>query len=162
MQSHSAAIVELLRRQHRTIAVAESMTGGLLALRLTETPDSGEIFRGAVVAYLSGVKHELLSVPEGPVVTADCAEWMARGVTELLHADVSLSTTGVAGPRTQEDQPVGTAFVGYCIDGVTGSQQLDLAAAGDPRSVRQATVDAGLALLRRRLSDMGSRDTADG
>jgi PncC family amidohydrolase len=144
--------VERLRHRELSLAVAESLTGGLLALRVTETPDSGQIFRGAVVAYLTGVKHELLSVPEGPVVSARCAEAMAEGVAVLLDADVSIATTGVAGPDTQEGQPVGTVFIGYRVDGNTDSERLDLSALGDPHAIREATVATACAGLLERLA----------
>jgi PncC family amidohydrolase len=143
--------VERLCHQQLGMAVAESLTGGLLALRVTETPDSGQIFRGAVVAYLTGVKHELLGVPEGPVVSAKCAEAMAEGVAALLDADVSIATTGVAGPEPQEDQPVGTVFIGYRIDGRTDAERLDLSNHQDPHAIREATVDAACNGLLERL-----------
>jgi PncC family amidohydrolase len=139
-----------------TLAVAESLTGGLLALRLTEAPDSGPVFRGGLVTYASEVKRGLLDVPDGPVVSAECAEAMAVGVAAQLGADVGLSTTGVAGPDTQEGRPVGTVFIGYSIAGqgsrpTRGSRRIELSAAGSPEYIRDATVEAAIALLQHQL-----------
>jgi PncC family amidohydrolase len=147
----AAHVVDRLIRLDLTLAVAESLCGGLLALRLTETPESGKVFRGGVVAYLTGVKHELLGVPAGPVVSATCAETMASGVARLLDADVALATTGVAGPATQEGQQVGTVFIGYSILGEQGSSALRLSPAAPPDHIREASVDAALTLLDHQL-----------
>ena len=96
------------------LAVAESLTGGLVAARLTSVPGASEWFAGGVVSYGEDVKRALLGVGDGPVVSVRraAAEEMAAGVRALLRADLGLSLTGVAGPTTQDDQPVGTVFVG--------------------------------------------------
>src|SRR3546814_7219508 len=102
----------LLQEHGLTVAVAESLTGGLVASRIVSVPGSSGWFRGAVVAYDSQVKFDVLDVPEGPVVSEEAAMAMADGVRRLLGADVGLSTTGVAGPAGQEGQPPGTGGVG--------------------------------------------------
>jgi PncC family amidohydrolase len=147
----TSEVVQALLDSGRTVAVAESLTGGLLALRITETPDSGSVFRGGVVAYLPEVKRELLSVPDGPVVSAECAEAMAAGVAELLGAEVGIATTGVAGPATEEGQPVGTVFIGYATKDGGGARRLELSPAGSPEYIREATVDAAITLLHHQL-----------
>ena len=81
------------------MATAESVTGGLIASRLTDIPGASEVFRGSVVSYASEVKYDVLGVPEGPVVSAEAAEAMAVGACRVLGADVALAVTGVAGPR---------------------------------------------------------------
>lgn len=98
------------RRQLR-IAVAESLTGGLVASRLAAAPQASEWFRGAVVAYASDVKHDLLQVPPGPVVSETAAAAMATRTAALLGADVCLAITGVGGPEPQDDQPPGTVWL---------------------------------------------------
>ena len=137
----TSRVVDVLVRRSLSLAVAESLTGGLLALRVTETPGSGDVFRGGVVTYLTGAKHELLNVPGGPVISAACAEAMARGVADLLSADVGVATTGVAGPSTQEGHEVGTVFIGYCTRGKSGSRRLEISPAAPPSHIREATVD---------------------
>jgi nicotinamide-nucleotide amidase len=143
------AVVELLKERGLTLATAESITGGLIAARITNVPGSSEVFRGGVVSYASEVKFEVLGVPEGPVISAECAEAMARGVRELLRSDVSVAVTGVAGPARQEDQPVGTVFVAVAIGEDVESRQLRLP--GDRSRVQQFSAISVLDLLRRRL-----------
>ena len=105
-------IAELADSEHRDIAVAESLTGGIVASRLAAAPRSSRWFRGGVVAYASDVKHELLNVPPGPVVSTQAARAMAEAVRQLLKADVAVALTGAAGPDGQDGQPPGTVFLG--------------------------------------------------
>jgi len=147
-----SVVLELLRRQGLSLAVAESLTGGLVGARLTEIPGASDVFRGAIVSYASEVKHELLAVPPGPVVSAEAAEAMAVGVCRALKADVGLATTGVAGPDQQEGQPVGTVYVGLCIHGRSESRRLQLP--GGRAWIRQFTVISLLDLLRQRLQGL--------
>lgn len=142
------AVVSLLRDRGLTLAVAESVTGGLIASRITNVPGSSMVFRGGVVAYASAVKFSLLDVPEGPVVSAEAAEAMAIGVRRRLDADVGIAVTGVAGPEPQEDQRPGTVFFGLALDGVE-SRQVQLP--GDRHRVQQFSAISVLDLLRRRL-----------
>ena len=105
-------IAELADSEHRDIAVAESLTGGIVASRLAAASRSSRWFRGGVVAYASDVKHELLNVPPGPVVSAQAARAMAEAVRQLLKADVAVALTGAAGPDGQDGHPPGTVFLG--------------------------------------------------
>jgi nicotinamide-nucleotide amidase len=132
-----------------TLGVAESMTGGLVASRLVNVPGSSKWFRGAVVAYDSQVKYDLLGVPEGPVVSEAAAAAMAEGAAKVVGADVGLSVTGVAGPAEQEGQPVGTVYLGLFLDGRTEVVRTQLP--GDRDRVRQFAAISLLDLLRRRL-----------
>ena len=106
---------ELLRRS-ATIGTAESLTGGGLGALMTATPGASETYRGGVVAYATDVKRDLLGVSDETiekygVVSAECAREMALGVRSLLACDYAVSTTGVAGPDSQEGKAVGTVFV---------------------------------------------------
>lgn len=148
--SMEAAVLSLLRERGRSLAVAESVTGGMLAARLTDVPGASEVFRGGLVAYASQLKFDLLGVPEGPVVSAACAEAMASGVRARLGADVGLSTTGVAGPTEQEEQPVGTVFIGLATPDLVTSAQVKLP--GDRRRVREYGTISALNLLRLKLT----------
>ena len=133
-----------------TLAVAESLTGGLVASRLVAVPGASAWFRGGVVSYASDVKYELLGVPEGPVVSAAAAIAMAEGVRDRLRADVGLGVTGVAGPDEQEGQPVGTVFVGIALPG-RPSEAVAFQLPGDRERVRQYAAISLLDQLRRRL-----------
>ncbi len=132
-----------------TLAVAESLTGGLIASRLVNVVGASAWFVGGVVAYASSVKFDLLGVPEGPVVSAAAAEAMAAGVAGRLGAGVGLSVTGVAGPDEQDGQPAGTVFVGVAVGGDVGHAALRLP--GDRPRVRAYAAISALDALRRRL-----------
>ena len=148
-ESMERVVAGLLTTQSRSLGVAESLTGGLVGARLAEVPGSSQWFRGSIVAYDSKVKFDLLGVPEGPVVSAEAASAMAVAAARVLEADVGLGVTGVAGPATQEGQPVGTVFAATSFDGRTEVTHLRLP--GDRPTVRQLSVISLLDLLRRRL-----------
>lgn len=139
----------LLMATGKTVAVAESVTGGLVSSRMVAVPGASAWFRGAIVSYASEVKYDLLGVTEGPVVSADAAAAMAAGVADRLGADVGLSITGVAGPDIQDGQPVGTVFVGVCDSRGTVVQELKLP--GDRDRIRQFAAISAADLLRRHL-----------
>jgi PncC family amidohydrolase len=108
---------ERLRRQGRSLAVAESCTGGLLGAALTDVPGSSAYFLGGVISYADRVKVEQLQVPEGTLhrdgaVSEETAAAMASGVRRLLRADIGVSITGVAGPDAEGAKPVGLTFIG--------------------------------------------------
>jgi len=144
-----AVAAELVARG-LSFAVAESLTGGLIASRLVDVPGASNWFRGGVVAYDSSIKHTVLGVPEGPVVTADAAVAMAEGARRVLSADVALGITGVAGPDRQEDVAPGTVFVGLAFAGAP-SLRRELHLPGDRARVRQYSAISALDLLRRTL-----------
>jgi nicotinamide-nucleotide amidase len=144
-----AEVGQLLEEKGITLAIAESLTGGLAASRVVDVPGSSEWFKGGVVAYDSQVKFDVLGVPEGPVVSEDAAKAMADGVRRLVHADVGLSTTGVAGPAEQEGQLPGTVWLGLAVGDDVEARLLRLP--GDRDRVRQLSVISLMDLLRRKL-----------
>ena len=108
-------LVELLgahlQRVGWQLGVAESLTGGQLAARISEGPQASEWFKGGIVAYQPATKRKLLDVSDGPVVSERCAVEMARGVSALLDAEVGLALTGVGGPGPAEGQAAGTVWM---------------------------------------------------
>ncbi|MFC8719960.1 CinA family protein [Kitasatospora sp. NPDC057198] len=151
----AARALAALRADGATLAVAESLTGGLLAAALVGVPGASAVFRGSVTAYATELKASVLGVDEGlldvygpvhPVV----ARQMAEGVRRLLGADWALATTGVAGPEPQGGQPVGTVHV--ALAGPTGTEALPLRLSGGRDTIRHGAVDAALGLLLRRLA----------
>jgi nicotinamide-nucleotide amidase len=145
---------ELLGKLEWTLAVAESMTGGLVSSRIVDTPQASSWFKGGVVTYASEVKFDVLDVREGPVVCEEAAVQMAEGVRRLLGTDVGLSVTGVAGPDRQEGQPVGTAWLGVALPG--GTEAVEVRLPGDRTRIRQLAAISLLDLLRRKLLSMES------
>jgi nicotinamide-nucleotide amidase len=141
------AIAGRLRERGLTLAVAESLTGGLIASRLVNVPGASTWFRGGVVSYASDVKYEVLDVPVGPVVSPEAAQAMASGVRALLRADVGLAVTGVAGPDAQDGHDPGTVFVGLDLEGEVSHVRLRLP--GDRPRVRAYSAISALDALRR-------------
>ncbi|MFN2497203.1 MAG: CinA family protein [Pseudonocardiaceae bacterium] len=147
----AAQIAELLNAAGLTVAVAESLTGGMVASTLAEAPGSSTWFRGAVVAYASEVKHELLGVPPGPVVSAEAAAAMAEGARRLLRANLAVALTGAGGPSGQDGQPPGTVFIGL-TDGRRTQVEHRYFDSDDPTEVCAETVTEALRLLLRHSS----------
>ncbi len=147
--------LQLLGERGLTLATAESLTGGSLAALVTEVPGASQVFLGGVVSYASQVKIDVLGVSaqiigEQGAVSAACAEAMARGVRERLGADVGLSTTGVAGPDTQEGHSVGTVFVALSTATLTVAHQFALS--GDRDQIRRQTCEGVVHLLVEHLT----------
>ena len=108
-------VLRLLRERGLTLGTAESVTGGLIASRLTDVAGASDVFRGSIVSYASDVKFDVLGVPRGPVVSDDAAVAMAEGACRVLGCDVAVAVTGVAGPDTQEGVPVGHRLPGSLL-----------------------------------------------
>lgn len=144
-----SVVLDLLRRRGLTLGLAESVTGGLVAGRITNVPGSSEVFRGGIVSYSSEVKFDLLGVPEGPVVSESAAAAMASGVRRVLRCDVGLALTGVAGPAEQDGLPPGTLCIGIDVQGDISTHTARLPGLRD--QMRQMSVITALDLLRRRL-----------
>ncbi|MFA5775725.1 MAG: competence/damage-inducible protein A [Ilumatobacteraceae bacterium] len=152
--SMESVVIDLLRSRGLTLGLAESVTGGLVAGRLTSIPGASEVFRGAVVSYSSEVKVELLGLAPGPVVSEAAAIAMAQGARKVLGSDIGLALTGVAGPTEQDGQPIGTLCVGLAReDGTTQARTIHLP--GDRDLMRQLSVISALDVLRRSLREIG-------
>ena len=146
-----SVVLDACRRRGLTLATAESVTGGLVGARLTGVAGASDVFRGSIVSYATDVKRSLLGVGDGPVVSEAAARQMAHGVRERLGADVALSLTGVAGPAEQDDQPVGTLFVGLVGPGFDEVRQSRLP--GQREQMRQFAVITALGFLREHLQE---------
>jgi len=144
-----SVVLELMRRRGLTLGLAESVTGGLVAGRLTAVAGASDVLRGSIVSYASEVKQSLLGVAPGPVVSAAAAVAMAAGARRALGADVGLALTGVAGPSEQDGQPVGTLFVGLSMG--ERDEAVALRLPGQREQMRQMSVINALDVLRRRL-----------
>ncbi|MDJ1371299.1 CinA family protein [Gulosibacter molinativorax] len=140
------------------VALAESLTCGTVAGMLGRGHGTSAWLRGGIVAYSTEIKQRVLGVSPGPVVTARCAEEMAAGAAKLFDAEITVSTTGVGGPGSQEGRPAGTVFVGWYRDGQVGSTEYLFA--GDPERVLDQTVSVALQRLYEITSDTKRTATA--
>jgi nicotinamide-nucleotide amidase len=144
-----SVVLDLCRTHGLSLATAESVTGGLVAARLSGIAGASDVFRGSIVSYATDVKRSLLGVSDGPVVSESAAREMAHGVRRALGADVGLSLTGVAGPAEQDGQPVGTLYVGLVGPGFDEVRQVRLPGLRD--QMRQFAVITSLGYLREHL-----------
>lgn len=157
--SDAAAIISTLAERGQTIAVAESLTGGLLIAELVSVPGASAVVVGGVVAYNTEVKARVLNVDAGALaehgaVHPDVAAQMATGVRVALAlaagpAHIGISTTGVAGPDQQDGQRVGTVYLGFALGDDVSVKKLSLE--GDRDAIRNACVSESLGELRRLL-----------
>lgn len=141
----------------KTLVTAESCTGGMIGAALTAVPGSSAIYKGGVISYTNGVKHDLLAVPEAYLaqfgaVSAPVAEAMALGARENLSADIAVSVTGLAGPCGDDfGNPVGTVYIGYSDSLHTFSEEHLLA--GDRKSIREQAAQLALTLVLREIQE---------
>jgi nicotinamide-nucleotide amidase len=141
-----------LRELGATVAVAESLTGGLLCAELTRTPGASSTVRGGVVVYATDLKATLAGVPaellaaRGPV-DRDVVLALGHGVRTRLGATYGLGVTGVAGPEPQGGQPVGTVF--FALVGPGGETIAERELHGDRAAIRAAAVAHAVDLLGR-------------
>jgi len=149
--STAGDLLDALRVRGESVCTVESLTGGMLCAGLTDVPGASDVVRGGVVAYTVQAKRDVVSVdPEvlraHGAVSGETAAAMAERARDLFGATWALSTTGVAGPASQEGKPVGTVFVGLC-----GPQRevAELHLRGDRRAIREQTCRQAMRLLLR-------------
>lgn len=153
----AAVLLDRLAELGWTIAVAESLTGGMIVSSLVDVPGASRVVRGGVVAYATDVKHSVLGVDPALLeahgaVHPRVARQMARGVREVLGrdgtpTDVGIATTGVAGPDEQDGQPVGTVHIAVATP--LGTRVDSLVISGDRDRIRR---EATHIALRRALA----------
>lgn len=159
IDSLEQAVVPLLAQQGKHLALAESLTGGMIGKRITSVPGSSKVFECGVISYSDRIKHELLGVREEDLarysaVSAVVAKQMASGVQKLSGAEVAAAVTGFAGPASPEDTaPVGTVFVCVRNGDRQVTRELHLGHGhGDERDyIRRLTAMHALDLVRRML-----------
>ena len=141
----------LNRLAGKTLATAESCTGGGIGAALTAVPGSSAVYKGGIISYTNWVKANLLNVPEELLetvgaVSAPVAEAMAVGARKALQADVAVSVTGLAGPGGDEfGNPVGRVYIGYADEKLSTSREFTFQ--GDREAVRQQAVEEALKLV---------------
>ena len=146
---------KMLTDSRKTLALAESCTGGLIGMRLTEVPGSSKYFLEGAITYSNEAKMRTLGVSKELLeahgaVSSETAEAMAAAIRELAGADYGISVTGIAGPDGGTDEkPVGTVFVGYANS--SGTRSLKMILPGDRYLIRWRSSQAALDYLRRQL-----------
>ena len=146
----------LSRLEGKQLVSAESLTGGGIGAALTAVPGSSAVYKGGVICYTNWVKENILGVPgdvleEYGAVSEPVAKAMAEGARKLLHADVAVSVTGLAGPGGDDyGNPVGTVCIGYSDAAVSFAKTFRFE--GDRNAVRQQTIEAALQLVRNQIS----------
>lgn len=146
-----AASDVLARLQGRTLATAESCTGGGVGAEITSVAGASRVYVGGIVSYTNAVKARVLGVDRALLervgaVSAPVAQAMAEGARRALCADVAVSTTGLAGPDGDEyGNPVGTVFIGYSDETRTVAREFHFQ--GDREQVRAQAIEAALALI---------------
>ena len=164
----TASLIAALTGRGLTIAVAESLTGGLLVAELIRIPGASAVVRGGVVAYDTSIKRTVLGVDaallaeHGPV-HPEVARQMATGVRSVLAvdgrpADIGVATTGVAGPNDQDGQPVGTVYLGVAFGDRVRSVALRLT--GERSEIRAQTVEHAIEAVSQ-LIETGMRPIAE-
>ncbi|MYR39776.1 nicotinamide-nucleotide amidohydrolase family protein [Streptomyces sp. SID4944] len=160
----AARVLGRLVERGETLAVAESLTGGLVAADLTSVPGASRSFRGSLTAYATALKGEILGVDatllaERGAVDPEVARQMAAGVRRALGADWGIATTGVAGPEPQDGQPVGTVYV--AVAGPSGVEKVSaLRLNGSRADIRRESVRSVLELLASELGgNVRAQDT---
>ena len=145
----------MLNEAGKTLAVAESCTGGLIGMRLTEVPGSSAYFLEGAITYANEAKVRTLGVSEGTIqahgaVSSQTAEEMAKGMRERAGTDFGIAVTGIAGPGGgSEEKPVGTVFIGYADP--SGTRSMRFVFPGDRELIRWRASQAALDYLRRQM-----------
>lgn len=154
-QTRVIELIAELTSRGQTVAVAESLTGGLLAAALTQVPGASACVRGGIVAYATDLKAHLLGVPtelleqRGPV-DPEVAKAMARGVAALCGTGMGIATTGVAGPDPQGTAPVGLVYIATYLAG-DGTEQVEQCRFNGSRDqIRTAVVERAVELALAR------------
>jgi nicotinamide-nucleotide amidase len=162
----ASLVVEQLRSLEKTVSLAESCTGGLLANSFTDVPGASKVFAGSAVCYANDAKVNLLGIPECLIaqhgaVSAECAAAMATCANEKFGSDYAISVTGYAGPGGgTEADPVGTVYLGYASP--TGVWSRRVAIPGDRLQVKQRAVNTALDFMRRKLNKYRVEDLIHG
>lgn len=144
-------VAELLKKTKKSVAVAESLTGGLISMRLTSQPGSSDFFIGGIVCYHNRIKVMELGVPasiiaQGSPVSADVAKAMAEGIRRRYRTDLGLAATGIAGPGSvSPPKPIGLTYIALASDQGTTVKELNLT--GTRSEIRDKAASAALGLL---------------
>ncbi|MBC5659628.1 CinA family protein [Anaerosacchariphilus sp. NSJ-68] len=153
------SVVKLLAEDELTVTTAESCTGGLVAARLVDVPGVSEVFKQGFITYSNKAKRKILNVKKETLktlgaVSEKTAKEMAKGAILASGADAAIATTGIAGPDGgTEEKPVGLVYIAVSVRGQMYVEEHHFE--GDRAAVRESTVEAALALLKKGLEETG-------
>ncbi len=148
-QTMESVVLDMLRERGRTLAVAETLTGGLIGARMTRIAGAGEVFRGALISTPERSPRGLPALPDAPIASREAASALADAVRGALDADVGLATTGVPGPDPINGHKPGTVFLGLALGDRVEATEVRLPGHGD--RIRQYAVISLLNYFRRAL-----------
>ena len=151
--SAETELVALLKEKKMLVSSAESLTGGLLAARITSVPGASEVFECGVSAYSNRIKSKVLGVKKETLTeyseySTECAKEMAQGVKMLSGADIGISTTGIAGPGGgTPEKPVGTVYVGIAVKNDSKAAEFHFDSKKCREEIRSLTVDRAIRMM---------------
>lgn len=151
------SIVDMLIKEHLTLATVESCTGGMISARFTNVPGVSEVFKTGYVTYSNKAKRKCVGVKKETLekhgaVSRQVAKEMARGAVSFGKADVSISVTGIAGPGGgTAEKPVGLVYMACCVCGTTTVKEYHFS--GNRNKIRESTVAGALILMRQCILD---------
>lgn len=153
-QTLPSVVLKILQDQNKTLAVAESVTGGVLQALFTDVPGASTVFQGGVVAYAAEIKERILDVPHElierhSVVSGEAAMAMAVGARRKLSTQIAIATTGEAGPQSATRAPTGTVWIGLSDETTTRAFRREYF--GDRDAVRRRSALAAVEITRRHL-----------
>lgn len=154
VQELASSLIKKLQEKNLTLAVAESLTGGLVAASLTEIPGASKVVKGSITAYADEIKQNILNVNKETItnftsISEQVAVEMAINVRKIMKSDIGISTTGVAGPEKSAGFAPGLVFVAISIGDHNMCQKLEIT--GDRSKIRNQTVHEILQLTLSRL-----------
>ena len=157
-KSIEETVFELLQKNDKTLAAAESLTGGAFQSKFVSQSGASSVFKGGIVSYATSIKENVLNVSAETIakygtVSEQCAKEMAKNVAELMNANIGVSFTGVAGPNKTENKEVGTAYV--CLYDRNGYEHVELCQFwGNRKQIRHQAVLKGYELLFKYLNSI--------
>lgn len=157
-KSIEETVFELLQKNDKTLAAAESLTGGAFQSKFVSQSGASSVFKGGIVSYATSIKENVLNVSAETIakygtVSEQCAKEMAKNVAELMNANIGVSFTGVAGPNKTENKDVGTAYV--CLYDRNGYEHVELCQFwGNRKQIRHQAVLKGYELLFKYLNSI--------
>lgn len=149
--SLASIVQELMFKKGLTLSIAESCTGGLISSILTKLPECSKYFKGSIVCYSHYSKESILNINKNKLekygtISSEVSLEMAKKTKELFDSDITLSATGVAGPSSEENKPVGLVYISLYSNNFSKTKELNLM--GTREEIQLKAAQAALTMLR--------------